>query len=900
MNKPDNMTLQATLGSREKPSPADIRSKFEWPGRICILFALLVSPWFYGSVFFSAQFLIAVCCLVGIGFLWFESGVSERRSLVLPYLLVPLFLGIGLAFFQMMPLGDTFGFLVGKQAELYPLLTGDDAVSPKISMSTSDTWDQLGLLCIAFAALCLGCRYFRTNQHAKLLLAAITIGGVLISLFAVIQSLTTKEPDRIFWTIELLGGGTPYGPYVNRNNAAGYLLICLGASLGLVTITLAKPQQRGPKPLGTKDLPFWTQFNSHLLRFIADLDAPKVAAMICPIVITLGIIGSLSRGGVLSLLLAAGATLLLYGMARRPSFSAFIFLPACGLAVLLAFWLGMGDRLMNRIEKVETVEVLSQNDMRIQHWKETWPATKEFGLLGSGVGAYDEVHRIYNSGHTQFVFRYAENQFYQALVELGWPGLILLLSTWALTLYYSLFMLFKGVSPSTVGIGVASLFTTVGVAAASVFDFGLYIPANMLLMALFCGFVSYHAQSLSSRLKKRSWLSLETPNGFAQLVLLVVFALMAMFALDYYRKWRIQSVVRGEFPARTFAFDSPSLLEVDEVINELKPLVETTRSSEGVDYMARIFIHRMRLQLLDKLTEDNQVDERAQLWQRTSLDMIHENAWALEQDGQIFSAANFKRSDFITENLRWSRQYLLESRKIDPMEAQTHLMLGQVNAIIGDSTTASEDMERAIMLAPNKIDLRYLGGFYYLQTGNRQKAAEHFRELLDNEPRQFRKVMKIIFGGATRSIGSIDEMTVVEKLLPDRPDLLYELATEHLPRSSPARVVALKRALSLLSDVSPSDREMLLVKADVLFELQRYADSIEQFQFCLDSKPDDYKTQFRVVKIHLMLSDLETAETKLNYIIKMTASEPLKKKCRKLLKEIEEQRKQQKTEKSLQ
>ena len=157
MNRPENMTLQATLGSQQNHTTANIRQKFEWPGRICILLALLVAPWLYGSVYFSAQFLMAILCLVGIGFLWFESGVSERRSLILPYLLVPLFLGIMLALLQIVPLGESFSWLLGKQTELYPLLTGESGVAPSISMSRSDTWDQVGLLVVAFAALCLGC-----------------------------------------------------------------------------------------------------------------------------------------------------------------------------------------------------------------------------------------------------------------------------------------------------------------------------------------------------------------------------------------------------------------------------------------------------------------------------------------------------------------------------------------------------------------------------------------------------------------------------------------------------------------------------------------------------------------------------------------------------------------------
>jgi tetratricopeptide (TPR) repeat protein len=884
MNLPENMTLQATLESRKPTPTTDTREKYEWVGRVFILLAVVVSPWLYGSFYFSAQFFIALCSLVGIAFLWFESGVSERRSLILPYLMLPLLFGIALALLQIVPLPEWAEGLLGKQKELYPLLTGDPAVAPSISMSRSDTWDQIGLLVIAFSALCLGCRYFRKSEHIKLLLATITINGVAIALFGMVQSLTTEGNGTIFWTVPLLKGGEPFGPYVNRNNAAGYLLICLGAAIGLSAINLARPQ-RGPKSLGTKDLPFWTQFNNHFLRFIADLDAPKVATLIAPIVISAGIISSLSRGGVLSMLVGAAATLLLYGLARRPSFSAFIFIPSFGLAILLAFWLGMGDQLMNRMEDINTVDVANQSDFRIQHWIETWPATSEFGVLGSGVGAYDEVHRLYNSGATQAVFRYAENQFYQALVELGWPGLILLLTAWSLTIYFSLFMLFKGVSASTVGIGVAGLFTSVSVAVASIFDFGLYIPANMLLMSLFCGFLAYHAQSLSTRLKKTNWLRFETPNSVAQLLLLVTFAALATFALDFYRKWQIQSAVR-EYPIRTFNVNYPPLSEVDRLIEEIQPLVQSTRYAEGVDYMARLLIHRSRVQAFNAIQNEDQTLDPEQIWQRTSLDLIQENAWGMLRDGEMFAAAEFLKSPFIVENLPWARQYLLESRKIDPMESQTHLRLGQVNALVGTKRLASNDMERAIMLAPNKTDLKFLAGFYYLQTGNQSAAAKHFKDLLDIDPRQFKSVMSVIFGKSNRNVAAIAPMTVVREIMPDDPELLYRLAKRWLPLSSPARRAALDRADELLQNLSASDRKLLLIKAEIKYEKQEFDDALEQFQYCLDSNPNDYATHYRVADILWKLGDLETAESKLEYVLRMGDNGSLKVKCEKLLTKI--------------
>ena len=124
-----------------------------------------------------------------------------------------------------------------------------------------------------------------------------------------------------------------------------------------------------------------------------------------------------------------------------------------------------------------------------------------------------------------------------------------------------------------------------------------------------------------------------------------------MFALDHYRKWQVQNIVRGEFSVRSFTHDHPTLAETDELVERLKPIVEQTRYGEGVDYMARLLIHRCRLQLLELLQFDNSIEDPEQIWPRTSLDLIHENAWALQRDGKIFSSAGFLRGPYVTENL---------------------------------------------------------------------------------------------------------------------------------------------------------------------------------------------------------------------------------------------------------
>ena len=130
------------------------------------------------------------------------------------------------------------------------------------------------------------------------------------------------------------------------------------------------------------------------------------------------------------------------------------------------------------------------------------------------------------------------------------------------------------------------------------------------------------------------------------------------------------------------------------------------------------------------------------------------------------------------------------------------------------------------------------------------------------------------------------QSTVVREIIPDNPEMLYRVAKK-LPKSSPARREALDRADKLLANLSASDRRLLLIKAAVKYEKEEYADSLEQYQYCLDSNPNDYATHFIVATILEQMSDYENAVTKLDYIIRMAEKESLKTRSRQLKQKIE-------------
>ena len=310
----------------------------------------------------DAQRGIAISLLVGLGFWWFESSMNARRKQVLPLLFFPLVLGILLGLFQLIPFDESTSSLLGRQVEIQQSLTGPAAAnnssapsSMSISVDPEGTWQQLRLLIIALTAMLLGSRYFRTKRDITILLTTMMANGVAISAFGIVHSLTTN--GKMFWFVQSTMGGQPFGPFVNRNNACCYLLVCLSAAIGLLPILLAKKERSGPRTIVSSEIPIWRQLMTSLAAFVAELNAQKIALLLAIVLIGTGILVSLSRGGTVAMLFGGVVSLLAYGMARQPKNSLFLFIPLLLLVGLtIGFWT-LGDGLLKRFEDVDTVAI---------------------------------------------------------------------------------------------------------------------------------------------------------------------------------------------------------------------------------------------------------------------------------------------------------------------------------------------------------------------------------------------------------------------------------------------------------------------------------------------------------------------------------------------------------------
>src|SRR5260370_2890418 len=110
--------------------------------------------------------------------------------------------------------------------------------------SSYSTRMELLLLASDLILLFLAVQAFRTLQDWRGFVWFGMIFGFLISIFGILQHLTFN--GKLYWFREMLYGGIPFGPYVNRNHFAGFVELIL--PLALVPLVLGRVRRKGCPP----------------------------------------------------------------------------------------------------------------------------------------------------------------------------------------------------------------------------------------------------------------------------------------------------------------------------------------------------------------------------------------------------------------------------------------------------------------------------------------------------------------------------------------------------------------------------------------------------------------------------------------------------------------------------
>lgn len=336
-----------------------------------------------------------------------------------------------------------------------PLLVPLAAWRP-ISVSPPDTLRGLAFLA-GFSLLSLAVfREMAEGAWRRRLLLTVVGAGVAITAVAFLQAVS-PEPRRIYGLWRPRWDWAVFGPYVNRNHFAGYLVMAAPLAVGFALEAIARLRAAWEKRRRG-----WL-----LLGEVEGNAVVRWAAVV--MVIVAGLLASQSRGGVsafafatlaILLLILFGSVLPLTATERRWTALAVVLLVASGVR-----WIGLGGVF-------SAFEVRGVQASRLDLWRDMLPMVPRFPVFGDGWNAFATAFPWYQTVWKTDWIGEAHNDYLQALIDGGLVGAVLVAGLLAVVFRGALARAAR--SPLDLGIFGALL----GFALHGLVDFNGQIPAN--------------------------------------------------------------------------------------------------------------------------------------------------------------------------------------------------------------------------------------------------------------------------------------------------------------------------------------------------------------------------------------------------------------------------------------
>jgi tetratricopeptide (TPR) repeat protein len=236
-------------------------------------------------------------------------------------------------------------------------------------------------------------------------LKAVVILGTLVAALGLIGRLLVPQGNLIWWLIPVeypVGGG----PFINRNHFATFCAMLTPFALCLAVTPSLLSQRRG-KAIAAPQKRF-------LLRLFY---------LICLLVLVSGTVLSLSRGGMLSMLLGLSVTASFW-LRERPALATGG--TALALLVVLAFLFWPSEAVQQRIETLNDLESASPG--RTQMWREAWAQWRDYPLCGGGAESFRALNAQYRLEPGVLAPLYAHNEYAQLFADHGLMGVGLVLA----------------------------------------------------------------------------------------------------------------------------------------------------------------------------------------------------------------------------------------------------------------------------------------------------------------------------------------------------------------------------------------------------------------------------------------------------------------------------------------
>jgi O-antigen ligase len=265
-----------------------------------------------------------------------------------------------------------------------------------ISVSPPDTLRGLAFLA-GFSLLYVAVfRELGQGPWRRRLLLTVVGAGVAITVVAFLQAVS-PEPHKIYGIWRPRWDWAVFGPYVNRNHFAGYLVMAAPLAIGFALEAISRLRSA------------WARSRRGWL-LVGEREGNAVVRWSAVAMVTVaGLLASQSRGGVSAFALAALA-LPLASRRRRRTALAVALLVGLGVA-----WVGLGGVL-------SAFEVRGVRASRLALWRDMLPMVPRFPAFGVGWNAFATAYPWYQTiWRTEWIGE-AHNDYLQALLDGGLVG----------------------------------------------------------------------------------------------------------------------------------------------------------------------------------------------------------------------------------------------------------------------------------------------------------------------------------------------------------------------------------------------------------------------------------------------------------------------------------------------
>jgi hypothetical protein len=354
-------------------------------------------------------------------------------------------------------------------AQLQPSFATGLASNHPLSIAPSLTWTALALYG-SFALLLIGTSRLASSRGARTLVIAIAVLGVVLALAGIIQQATFNGRIYGFWTSETRG--SPFGPFVNKNHFAGWMLLAIPLSLGLLCANLSRGM-RGVKPA-------WRE----RVLWLASSDANRLILLAAAIaVMSLSLVLTMSRSGIGSLGLAL-ASIGWLAVSRRGSGGKKAATAAYLIFVVLlaVAWVGF-ETIASRFAAADWVQL----NKRTGAWADAWSIATTFPLAGTGLNTYGTATLFFQRHDLTKHYFQAHNDYLQLAAEGGVLLVVPALICVALFARDVRRRFREDGESSSYWLRAGAVCAIVAIGLQETVEFSLQMPGNAALFAVVCG-----------------------------------------------------------------------------------------------------------------------------------------------------------------------------------------------------------------------------------------------------------------------------------------------------------------------------------------------------------------------------------------------------------------------------